>query len=252
MLKNKLRSSALILALVLAVSLFCGCAAPADGIGENVQSADAESEQITEEYELKGKTFIFLGSSVTYGSAADGRSFVELIAERCDCTCIKWAVSGTTLAETNDRSYVSRLRDNSVDVPACDHLIVQLSTNDASQEIPLGEICSGSGYDTSTVTGAIEFIINYARDTWNCPVLFFTGSHYNSDRYDAMVKRLYELKEKYGIGILDLWNDENFNQIPDELRDLYMQDDIHPTKAGYRDWWGPELEKQLLDFMAVQ
>lgn len=82
--------------------------------------------------------------------------------------------------------------------------------------------------------------------------MFFTGSHYNSDRYDAMVKRLYELKEKYGIGILDLWNDENFNQISDELRDLYMQDDIHPTKADYRDWWGPELEKQLLDFMAVQ
>ena len=29
-----------------------------------------------------------------------------------------------------------------------------------------------------------------------------------------------------------------------------MHDDIHPTKAGYRDWWGPELETQLLAFLA--
>jgi lysophospholipase L1-like esterase len=67
-----------------------------------------------------------------------------------------------------------------------------------------------------------------------------------------MVKRLYEIKEKYGIGVLDLWNDASFNQIPDDLRALYMHDDIHPTKAGYRDWWGPELEKQLLAFLSTK
>ena len=29
-------------------------------------------------------------------------------------------------------------------------------------------------------------------------------------------------------------------------KDLYMADRIHPTKAGYRDWWGPEIERQIL------
>ncbi len=28
-----------------------------------------------------------------------------------------------------------------------------------------------------------------------------------------------------------------------------MKDEIHPYKAGYRDWWGPELEKQMLAYL---
>ena len=27
-----------------------------------------------------------------------------------------------------------------------------------------------------------------------------------------------------------------------------MHDDIHPTMAGYREWWCPELETQLLAY----
>ena len=103
--------------------------------------------------------------------------------------------------------------------------------------------------DTSTVTGAIEFIIDYVRNTWNCPVVFFTGSHYESNEYAAMVARLLELKDIYGIGVLDLWNSDEFNRIPENLRSLYMSDNIHPTKAGYRDWWCPEMEKQLLEYL---
>ena len=43
---------------------------------------------------LCGKTFYFLGSSVTYGEP-DGVSFVEHLARRTGCHCIKNAVSGT-------------------------------------------------------------------------------------------------------------------------------------------------------------
>ena len=206
-------------------------------------------EQI--ETPLKGKNICVLGSSVVYGYDSEECSIPEYFGARFGCSFTKEAVCGTTLADTGDLSYVSRLKKLDRNTHY-DLFICQLSTNDASQEIPLGEIGSGSEYDTSTVTGAIEFIINYARDIWGCPVVFFTGSHYGSDRYNAMVKRLYELKEKYDIGVLDLWNGEDFNQIPDDLRVLYMQDDIHPTKAGYRDWWGPELERQLLDFISIQ
>ena len=47
---------------------------------------------------LKGKNFIFLGSSVTKGFAAYGQSFADMIAARNDAHCVKEAVSGTTLA----------------------------------------------------------------------------------------------------------------------------------------------------------
>ena len=197
---------------------------------------------------LKGKNVCVLGSSVVYGYASQECSIPEYFGARFGCTFTKEAVCGTTLADTGNLSYVSRLKK--LDRNArYDLFICQLSTNDATKEIPLGEIGSGGEYDTSTVTGAIEFIINYARETWNCPVVFFTGSRYDSARYDAMVKRLYELMDKYGIGILDLWSSDGFNQISDEQRSIYMSDPIHPTKAGYRDWWGPELERQLLDYL---
>ena len=46
--------------------------------------------------QLKGKTILFLGSSVTHGSCAGGISFVDLMADKCEIHCIKEAVSGTT------------------------------------------------------------------------------------------------------------------------------------------------------------
>ena len=84
--------------------------------------------------ELKNKTILFLGSSVTYGSAAGGVSFVELMRDRCGIRCIKEAVSGTTLADINEGSYVSRLKtvDKSEKV---DLFICQLSTNDATKKL---------------------------------------------------------------------------------------------------------------------
>ena len=55
---------------------------------------------------LAGKKLIFLGSSVTKGFAARGRSFVDMIAESTGASCVKEAVSGTTLVDNGERSYV--------------------------------------------------------------------------------------------------------------------------------------------------
>ena len=59
---------------------------------------------------LQNKTVLFLGSSVTYGAASGGVSFAELMVDVCGIHCIKEAVSGTTLADINDDSYVARLK----------------------------------------------------------------------------------------------------------------------------------------------
>lgn len=64
-----------------------------------------------------------------------------------------------------------------------------------------------------------------------------------------MVGRLREIAERDGAGVLDLWSGDMFNQISEEERTLYMKDEIHPYKAGYRDWWGPELEKQMITYL---
>ncbi|MCM1064244.1 MAG: SGNH/GDSL hydrolase family protein [Eubacterium sp.] len=201
---------------------------------------------------LEGKTLCILGSSVAKGTASQQSAVGEYLAARFGATLVKEAVGGTTLTDKGDNSYIKRLVGRLDANAEYDLFLCQLSTNDATRERPLGEISEGkelSDFDTSTITGAMEYIICYAQQTWDCPVVFFTGSRYDSAEYGAMVERLLELQEKWGIGVLDLWTDDGFNDITKDERSLYMNDGIHPTKAGYRDWWGPEMERQLLEYL---
>ena len=218
----------------------------------NAESYGMDSLSEMENSPFTGKKVLFLGSSVTYGAASLREGIPEYFSARLGCEITKEAVSGTTLTDDKTNSYVHRLLTK-VD-PAEDYalVVVQLSTNDASKNKPLGEIADGfslSEFDTHTVTGAMEYIIAYSQETWNCPVVFYTGSRYDSEAYAAMVERLMELQEKWGIGVLDLWHDDAFNTLSDTDRALYMNDNIHPTKAGYREWWCPEMERQLLNYL---
>ncbi len=199
---------------------------------------------------IEGKTVIFLGSSVTYGACSKGESFVEFLANKDGIIPVKEAVSGTTLVDNGKSSYIARMKTIDKNIKA-DASVCQLSTNDATKELPIGEISANKDIetlDTSTVAGAIEYIILYARQTWNCPVVFYTGTQYDSERYKLLVDLLLEIQQKYDIEVIDLWNDP-MNDISDDLYKLYMADGIHPTKAGYRNWWLPEFEKHLSDIL---
>ena len=199
---------------------------------------------------LKGKTVIFLGSSVTYGAASLGESFADDLSARLQCNVVKEAVSGTTLSTTSPNSYVTRL-DN-IKTRQADLFICQLSTNDASQKKPLGEVTDSErmeDFDTDTVAGAMEYIIAYAKDKWNCPVAFYTNPKYDSTEYAAMVELLYQIRDKWGISVIDLWTE--LPEITEEERALYMADAIHPTRAGYLERWTPVMEKDIIEMMEL-
>ena len=184
--------------------------------------------------ELKNKTIFFLGSSVTYGSAAGGVSMADILAQTCDCTCIKEAVSGTTLADLNEKSYVSRLKRAEVTGPI-DLFVCQLSTNDAKRNIPLCE-----------VERAIREIIDYVKEHYGCPIVFYTGTRYESEAYERMIALLYDLQREYGFAVLDLFYDEEMSAVSPQDYSRYMKDPIHPTLLGYREWWTPKFEAFLL------
>ena len=214
----------------------------------NAKQYHPENVQPLTESPLQGKTVCFLGSSVTYGSASLGVSMADYISILDNCNVIKEAVSGTTLAGTDDSTYVSRLLAN-VDTNAdIDILVCQLSTNDASQDLPLGVVSTDTeltNFDRGTIIGAMEYIIVYARQTWGCDVVFYTGTRYDSTGYEAMVNVLPALQEKYGITVIDLWNDAEMNAVTADQRAFYMNDDIHPTQAGYLEWWVPKFQEVL-------
>lgn len=116
---------------------------------------------------IKDKTVIFLGSSVTYGYGSMGVSFADFLEKFDGIVAIKEAVSGTTLVDVKDNSYVSRMKTIDKNIKA-DAFVCQLSTNDATKEMPLGEISESydiNDFDTQTIAGAIEYIIAYTKDT---------------------------------------------------------------------------------------
>ncbi len=174
----------------------------------------------------------FLGSSVTYGSATNGHSFVEEIASSTDWECVKEAVSGTALAvreNDGDLSYVARLKKLDAN-RGVSKLIVQLSTNDAAQNVPLGKISDDGNYDIKTVIGAIEYIVVHAKKFWNCEVVFYTNPYFENANYKKMVTALYEVQKKLGIGVIDFYS----MQLEEQTLSSYMSDAIHPNEKGYQ------------------
>ncbi len=183
--------------------------------------------------ELKNKTVLFLGSSVTYGAASGGISFADLMVERCGIKMIKEAVSGTTLADTMEKSYVARLKkiDKNTKV---DLFICQLSTNDTDRnKVPNPE-------DTEK---AIRFILTYVKETFDCPIAFYTSTYYNNSRYEKQMELLKELQKEYNFCILNFWEDEEMRAVGEKDYKRYMQDAVHPTLEGYSEWWTPKFIK---------
>lgn len=252
----------LFLALLTALQIYLKADAKKTGEAPgNAPQYSLENVESAANSPLSGKRILFLGSSVTDGSAAQGCSFADYLGKTDGVIVTKEAASSTTLVDEfsivpflaggDGNSYVTRLKK--VDTNAVfDAVVVQLSTNDATSGKSLGEICATSDpedFDTKTITGAMEFIIWYAQETWNCPVIFYTGSYFESQPYDVMVDRLLELQSKWDIGIIDLYNDEAFNGIDAQQYALYMYDEKHPTKAGYLEWWLPAIQAYLYDYL---
>ena len=202
---------------------------------------------------LKGKKIIFLGSSVTYGSASKQASFVEYMAARDGIEYVKEAVSGTTLVneEGNDSSYIARMEAN-IPPQDADLFVCQLSTNDATQDKPLGEISESmdmNDFDQTTVAGAIEYVIAYAKANYNCPVMFYTGTKYDSEKYQEMVDLLLQIQKKWDIGVIDMWNDLPIEELEAGKYDYYMANGVHPDRAGYLEWWTPFMEKEISEYI---
>ena len=222
--------------------------------GNTEPYAVASTERLAES-PLAGKTYVFLGSSVTYGASSEKESMVDFLAARHGAVCVKEAVSGTTLASPKGegKSYVRRFERllASEDCPqAVDAFICQLSTNDLRNPDRFGEITADDvrdkdAFNVATTFGAMEYIVALARERWNCPVVFYTNCWMDKPDYLTMIEGLDRLAEKWGVTEIDLFRDEAFNNLTPEQYALYMADEIHPTRAGYRDWWLPRFEAAL-------
>ncbi len=214
---------------------------------------DLENTEPLANSPLAGKVYFFLGSSVTRGEHSDGQSMADFLAKRNGCTCIKEAVSGTPLLDNSDKSYVKRF-DAFLASENCpeqlDAFICQLSTNDLKFADQFGEVTADdvrdtAAFDVTTTAGAMEYIVAKAQEKWDCPILFYTNSNFHNETYEKEIALMDAVIAKWQIGVIDLYRDEAFNNVTEAEKDLYMADNVHPTRAGYRDWWTPKFEEVL-------
>lgn len=224
---------------------------------------------------LKDRNILFLGSSITYGSATDGVSFADYIEKRDEATVMKLAVSSTNMAwkTKTDGSYVNRLTNYGPNQFIPDIFACQLSLNDSLNGIALGSVPELDFNDldeekvqelyekADTVGGAIGYITAYAQYYWpDCQIVFYTvrNNGYNT-QYTKMRTMLYDAQKKYGmnqydkhmIEIIDMWSVKELTDVKSHLETfcLYMYDNNHPKMAGYLHQWTPEFEKAFIKWM---
>lgn len=275
---KKATATILILLLVLTAALCAGCGSctandPANAAAYDPSRCEARTNGLT------GKTLYWLGSSVTLGMASCEVALPEYVAARNGATCVKDAVSGTTLIDEPYReffssydSYVTRLKsgDKFDKEAAVDAFICQISTNDAKKEhldargeLTGAEVTDAEAFDIKTTLGAMEYVVAYVRDTWHCPVYFYANAYFadsgargsgdpKGSDYAKLVEQTHALAAKWTaagvkVTVIDLFNDEEFNDISDDDYDFRMHDAVHPYKAGYLEWWTPAVEKVLLE-----
>lgn len=179
-------------------------------------------------------------------------SFADLLAIDYGVIAVKEALSGTTLADTGEGSYLARLK-KALSGPRPDLFVCQVSTNDAARGVPPGSVrpaLTGEGFDASTTAGAMETALRLVREAWGCPAVFYTQPRYDSPAYAALVKLTEEISQKWGIDVIDLWNDPAFARLAPGARERFMADAIHPTAAGYRELWLPVFARALDGILA--
>ena len=191
----------------------------------------------------------FLGSSVTQGTNDHGNSWADYLADRYGDQVItrKRALSGTTLVNTEDASYIGRMLDQISPTAKIDHLIVQLSTNDSGWGLPIGTLgpqneFRSKYYDnrindfgkqgSREIINGMEFIIAYAMETWGCKVSFWSGPNCNRASYtameDALTKQIEPKWKNKGMGVIDYYN----KWFPEKGK-VINDDMVHPYQEGY-------------------
>lgn len=245
----------------------------------NAERFFASNVKRVQDHPLAGKTVYWLGSSVTYGASSEGEAMAEFLAAKTGAVCRKDAVSGTTIfddglkPETGSNSYTRRLTQSTVfrKKEHVDAFICQISTNDAlASRLPKrGQISDGSvtdkaEFDRATTLGGVEYIIAYVKETWGCPVYFYSGCYFGDEgsgvrankdpsgtNYAQLVSQVTEIAAKWrkldcDVGVIDPYNDEDFNgQVTDAYYKWCTKDPIHPKRAGYLNWWTPYFERYL-------
>ena len=203
---------------------------------------------------LAYKTITFNGDSICQGNV-NGGGYGKIIAERYNMNYQNVAISGGTITAEqyisstgHARHWISRtiskMRDDA------DYVVLEGGVNDASLNVPLGEITSDykSELDDTTYCGAFESMLKQVLEKYPGKKIGYILVHKMDKNFDSRYENNHyqaskQICEKWGVPYLDL-NIEcpplNYIQ---SLKEAYTtnSDGWHPNVEGYEKYYVPKI-----------
>lgn len=197
---------------------------------------------------LKGKTAIFFGDSITYGSRGTpvGYSWANYIGDRYDLSkAVNAGKPGWFVSNLDAHFITSEVKNHAKE--QYDYVILHGGTNDVSRLVPIGTYDKtdfSGNYNDKTLLGGLETYIYTAKKQWpNAKIGYIINYEtpnrgenrplYSAEYYTAMKKVLDKWKIKY----LDLFFGNfyglKYSDILKVNTKQYLVDNLHLNNDGY-------------------
>lgn len=221
-------------------------------------TTDPETNVETSPY--KGKTIVAFGDSIIAGWGwKEGTGIIQPLKEKYpDATWINKAESGANMAVTSSPAHTPIVNQITSYTGAADAIIFDGGVNDINNNITMGNIADSydSNYDTTTICGAMESVLQYIMDTYPLSVKLYIIPHSfakNNSYLDPVHAKMIEICKKWNMPYLDM---RKFSQIAMTAnnKSKYTRnastgvgDGVHPTEAWYRTFYAPLVDRRLRD-----
>ena len=203
-----------------------------------------------------GKTFLFLGDSLTEGvrgTSAQEKRYTEVFATLSGATTYSYGVGGTRIAyqikptvykPRHDMYFASRVQDMRAQA---DYVVVFGGSNDfAGGDAPLGTFGDTT---PDTFYGALHDLYTRLRAKYpQAPILAVTPLHRKEelDKVNSVgceriggllpyVNAIKEVAEQFGVLVIDAYHEWPVSPLVDEQLEMYFSEDcLHPNDNGHR------------------
>lgn len=208
----------------------------------------------------KGKTIVAFGDSIIAGWGwKEGTGIVQPLKEKYpDGIWINNAESGANIAISNSPAHTPIISQIRSYTGQPDAIIFDGGVNDINNNITMGNIADSydSNYDTTTICGAMESVLQYIMDTYPLSVKLYIIPHSfakNNSYLDPVHAKMIEICKKWNMPYLDM---RKFSQIAMTAKNKSkytrnastgVGDGVHPTEAWYRTFYAPVIDRRLRD-----
>ncbi len=201
--------------------------------------------------QLKDKTILFLGDSITegFGVSDVSKRFTNLIAEKTGAVCVNYGICGSRIAhqhafdptQRRDRDFCMRAEEMQ---SKADCIVIFGGTNDYDH----GDAPFGSFSDRTPMTfyGALHTLYTYLTENYlGVPVVVITPLH-RTNEDDGCVIRPYgykplkeyvdairEVAEYYAFPVLDFYATSGMQPRIEASKKAFMPDGLHPNDVGH-------------------